>query len=408
MAAARQPGPESEPAGVEPLLGGGTDSPEVEAYRERVRGLIEQSVLPLFESAESERRFPRAAAEAVGEAGLFRERWSGEHGDVGRALVFAEELGRALTGGIGVGLLVQSENVIPVLRRFGESDETGRWMEETLDGSAIGCIGASELAGGSDLGAVQTTAEPEDDAWRLRGVKAYSSPAGAADFCLALCRLPEQASFLGPPLAIALVERNGFEARPLETAGCRSLETCRLTIDTLISPGSLIAARGLGLHALVWGLSFERFAGAVFAVGGAETALQLATTRLRRHSQFGGPLFDQQSLRMRVASLGAELMLLRGGLYEMASRWTKVDGDLIRRAAAAKVTAARLCERVLSECAHIFGGAGYLEDETPFPRLIRDARLARLGGGSDEMMLELYAQGLESDDDLYDRLTSIE
>jgi alkylation response protein AidB-like acyl-CoA dehydrogenase len=92
----------------------------------------------------------------------------------------------------------------------------------------------------------------------------------------------------------------------------------------------------------------------------------------------------------------------------MAARWTKTDGDLIRRAAAAKVTAAKLCERILSECAHIFGGAGYLEDETPFPRLLRDARLARLGGGSDEMMLELYAQGLESDDELYDRLTSIE
>ena len=82
---------------------------------------------------------------------------------------------------------------------------------------------------------------------------------------------------------------------------------------------------------------------------------------------------------------------------------------MIREAAATKVTAAWLCERVLSECAHIFGGSGYLENETPFPRLLRDFRLARLGGGSDEMMLEVYAGALETDDELLDdRLTAIE
>lgn len=67
-----------------------------------------------------------------------------------------------------------------------------------------------------------------------------------------------------------------------------------------------------------------------------------------------------------------------------------------------------LAEHVVSECAHLFGGPGFLEDETPFPRVIRDLRLARLGGGSNEVLWELYAQSLEVDDELYDRWISIE
>ena len=46
---------------------------------------------------------------------------------------------------------------------------------------------------------------------------------------------------------------------------------------------------------------------------------------------------------------------------------------------------------------HIFGGDGYVEDATPLGRLWRDIRLARLGGGTDEMMLEIVAGGLEPD-----------
>jgi len=390
------------------LLASGTNSAEVQAYRQRVRGVIEQSVSPLLDAAEQERRFPRGAVEAVGAAGIFRERWEGEHGDVGKALVFAEEVGRALLGGMGVGLLVQSENVISILRRFGESPEAESLLEQVLDGAAVGCIGASEPHGGSDLAAVRTLAEPHGDGWRVHGVKAYSSPGGAADFCLALCRLPEGSGFFEPALAIAVIERDGFEARRLETAGCWSLETCELTVDAQLPQGQLLASRGLGLHALQWGLSFERFAGAAMAVGSAETTLRLAITRLHRREQFGGPLFSHQELRLRIAGLAAETRLLRGGLYELASRWERTDQPMIREAASTKVTAARLCERVLSECAHIFGASGYLEHQTPFPRLLRDFRLTRLGGGSDEMMLELYAGALQTDDELYDHWTSPE
>jgi alkylation response protein AidB-like acyl-CoA dehydrogenase len=408
-AASTEPAPPSQDGDEPPVLfSQGTDGPHVDAYRARVRELIADSLWPLVEPAEAERRFPRAAIEAVASGGLIRERWAGEHGDAGKALIFSEELGRAGLGGIGIGLIVQSENVVPILRRFGDSPEAHRWMEAVLDGAAIGCIAASELAAGSDLPSIETTAVAEGDGWRVRGTKAFSSPAGAADFCLVLCKLEGEASFLGPKLGIAVVEKEHFEARQLQTSGCRSLQTCRLTIDGQIPDGHLLARQGLGLHASHWGLTYERFAGAAQALGAAETAIRLATTHLHRRIQFGGSLFEHQALRLRISALAAELLLARNGLYVIAAKWAKPDQTLIREAAAAKAAAAMLSERVVSECAHMFGGAGYLEDETPFPRMLRDMRLARLGGGTNEMMWELYAQGLEVDDELYERMVSIE
>jgi hypothetical protein len=72
-----------------------------------------------------------------------------------------------------------------------------------------------------------------------------------------------------------------------------------------------------------------------------------------------------------------------------------------REVAGLKVTVARLGERVASECMHLLGARGYLEDRSPLARIWRDMRLARLGGGTDEMMWELVAGGLRGDDDAY-------
>jgi acyl-ACP dehydrogenase len=61
-------------------------------------------------------------------------------------------------------------------------------------------------------------------------------------------------------------------------------------------------------------------------------------------------------------------------------------------------------EKVLSECMHIFGGAGYLVDERPIGRWWRDMKLARVGGGTDEVLWELVAAAMKPDYDGYAEL----
>ncbi|GAB4918917.1 hypothetical protein MAHJHV28_29800 [Mycobacterium avium subsp. hominissuis] len=109
--------------------------------------------------------------------------------------------------------------------------------------------------------------------------------------------------------------------------------------------------------------------------------------------QFGRTLFEHQALRLRMADLQARVDLLQHGLNGIAAQG-RLD---LRAAAGVKVTAARLGEEVMSECMHIFGGAGYLVEETPLGRWWRDMKLARVGGGTDEVLWELVAAGMAAD-----------
>src|SRR5439155_7601464 len=100
--------------------------------------------------------------------------------------------------------------------------------------------------------------------------------------------------------------------------------------------------------------------------------------------------------RLRLADLSARQVVLRYAVYA-AAQGVPTGACGTREIAALKVTAARFAEEVMSECMHLFGGPGYLDDETPLSRMWRDCRLARLGGGSDEVMWELVAGGLVPD-----------
>ena len=52
----------------------------------------------------------------------------------------------------------------------------------------------------------------------------------------------------------------------------------------------------------------------------------------------------------------------------------------------------------------IFGGAGYLVNEAPTGPCWRDMKLARLGGGTDEVLWELVAAAMKPDHDGYGEL----
>jgi alkylation response protein AidB-like acyl-CoA dehydrogenase len=162
----------------------------------------------------------------------------------------------------------------------------------------------------------------------------------------------------------------------------------------------LLGRRGLGLIVLTWGLTKERLAIVAQVVGACRLAMTLATTHVTHRHQFGQRLLDHQVIRLRLAQLHAELQTIRAHL-ELLSGRTSLP---VREVAGLKVTAARFGERCVSECMHLFGGDGYIEDASPMGSLWRDVRLARLGGGTDEMMWELVAGGLVPDDDLYARM----
>lgn len=370
-----------------------------------VRQRIAADVVPLVAEAEAQRRFPREAVHALGRASVFRERWAGGgHGAILRSVTLAEELGRAGTGGVGVGISLHLEAVLATLVRHAGTPLLERYRDAALDGELVGCVGATERASGSDMAAASTVATPCADGLRIQGSKWFVSPADAADFCLVLCRAPGEARGLTPRLTLVLVPRDQYEVdQRLETVGMRGLATCRISMDTVVSEDAVVGRRGAGLAVITWGLLHERLAIASQVLGVAALAHELAITRLQRRTQFGSPLLEHQALKHRMARLLAELQVCREGVRGIAGRLAE-NSSPVRAAAAAKLVASGLAERVVGEAMHVYGGLGYVEDRSPMARLNRDIKVGRLGAGSDEVMLELVAGDLRGNDAEYDRL----
>ena len=82
----------------------------------------------------------------------------------------------------------------------------------------------------------------------------------------------------------------------------------------------------------------------------------------------------------------------RALVYETAWR-VQLSEYPVRQITEAKLLATRMHFQVADACLQLHGGLGYMM-ETPVQRAWRDSRLARIGAGADEVMLDYIAKAL--------------
>ncbi|MGE0783729.1 mycobactin biosynthesis acyl-ACP dehydrogenase MbtN [Mycolicibacterium sp.] len=369
----------------------------LEDYRSLLAEVFDERIVRWTAEAEAAEQFPRELIEHLGAGGVFRAKWGApgnQHPDVGKLNELAFKLGHLGSAGVGVGVSLH-DSAIAILRRFGKSDHLRDICEQAIAGDAVLCIGASEESGGSDLQIVETEVRSARNGYEIRGIKKFVSLSPIADHIIVVARGVDHdpTSRHGNVLVIAVPTSQVSVQRPYRKVGAGPLDTAAVHIDTWVPADHLVARAGTGLAAISWGLAHERMSIAGQVASSCQRVLGVTHARMVQRRQFGATLFEHQALRMRMADLQARVDLLRHGLAGIAAQG-RLD---LRAAAAVKVTAARLGEEVLSECMHIFGGAGYLVEETPLGRWWRDMKLARVGGGTDEVLWELVAAAMKPD-----------
>ena len=379
-----------------------TPSPAItslDEYRELLDRVFDDQVKAWTAEAEETERFPRALIEHLGRNGVFTEKWGdGQQPDVAKLIELAFALGRNGSSGIGVGVSLH-DSAIALLRRFGKSDHLRTICEQAVRGEAVLCIAASEESGGSDLQIVETEVRTARDGFEIKGIKKFVSLSPVADHIMVVARNVDHdpTSRHGNVVVIAVPTSQVEVQTPYRKVGNGPLDTAAVHIDTWVPADHLVARAGTGLAAISWGLAHERMSISGQVASGSQRILGITLARMMKRRQFGHTLFEHQALRMRMADLQARVDMLRYALTGVATQG-KLD---LRAAAAFKVTAARLGEEVASECMHIFGGSGYLVDETPLGKWWRDMKLARVGGGTDEVLWELVAAAMKPDYDGY-------
>lgn len=383
-----------------------TDSATTGSYRELLDRVFDDKVKAWTAEAEETERFPRELIEHLGKSGVFTEKWGdSQHPDMVKLVELATALGGTGSCGVGVGVSLH-DSAIATLRRFGKSDYLRTICEQAIRGEAVLCIGASEESGGSDLQIVETEVRTarngSDDGFHVKGIKKFVSLSPIADHILVVARSVDHdpSSRHGNVVVVAVPTAQVEVQTPYRKVGAGPLDTAAVHIDTWVPAEALVARAGTGLAAISWGLAHERMSIAGQVAANCQRIIGITLARMMKRRQFGNTLFEHQALRLRMADLQARVDLLRHGLNGIAAQG-KLD---LRAAAAVKVNAARLGEEVVSECMHIFGGSGYLTDETQLGKWWRDMKLGRVGGGTDEVLWELVAAAMRPDYDGYDEM----
>jgi acyl-CoA dehydrogenase/citronellyl-CoA dehydrogenase len=377
--------------------------PEHEEFRASVRSFVDRHVRPVVEESEQAGRPPASLLKEMGSAGLLGlaipEEYGGGGGDAMAICVLSEELARA-SGGIAVTALVSGYMSAPHIARYGTDEQRARYLPGIVAGEKISAIAVTEPGTGSDVGAITTRAEPvkrdgeAGEGFLINGTKMFITNAGIADVLVVAARTSPQ-GHRGITTFIIEAGTPGLSVgKPLRKMGWHGSDTREVIFSDLFVPAeAILGAEGRGFHQIMEAFQLERLTLAAMGLGHAEECLQAATVYARDREVFGASLISLQATRHRLAAASVDLEAARLLTYRAAARLDSGHPEVGKSVAMAKYHAAIAANRIVDECVQLFGGSGFLE-ETPVARHFRDARVLRIGGGTDEIQLEILAKGL--------------
>jgi acyl-CoA dehydrogenase len=309
--------------------------------------------------------------------------------------VFAEELGRSTFGGFSITVLVHTDLATPYVLQFGTEDQKARWLPAMASGELLTAIGVTEPDAGSDVAAIRTTARRDGDDFVLNGTKMFITNGGIADLVFIAAKTDSTAKG-SRGISIFAVERDtpGFKAsRAMDKMGWHSSNTAELTLeDARVPAQNLVGEENQGFYYIMANFQNERLAIMGQSLGEAQRALELTIEHVKGRSAFGSALWNKQTIRHRIAQRQTEIDAGRELTYHAA--WLIDQGeDAVRLVSEVKAYVGEMVNRVLYDCVQFHGGMGYIAG-TAVERLYRDVRIASIGGGATEVMLEEVAKRL--------------
>jgi len=366
---------------------------EHEMLRQSVREFTEKELAPHADEWEEARVFPNEVFKRMGELGFlglhYPEEYGGGGGDYFTNIVLVEELSRCRTGGLPMAIMVQVGMATPPILAFGNEEQKQNYLVPAIKGEKIACLGITEPEAGSDVANLSTYAEKVPGGYKVNGNKIFITNGTRADFMTLVARTEKRKGYKGMSLFLVDTNTPGFVvSRKLDKVGMWSSDTAEIFFEDMFIPDSaLLGEEGRGFYNIMWELQGERLIGAAGSVAGAKLTLEGAIQYAKERVQFGKPIIKNQAIAHRIADLQARIDAVQALVYLTA--WKYDQGEYpVREISSCKLLAAQLSFDVADEAMQIMGGYGYMM-EYEVQRAWRDARLSRIGGGTDEIQREI-------------------
>lgn len=369
---------------------------EHDALRASIRRFAQEELAPHADEWEAAGDYPDWVFKRAGELGFlgltYPAEYGGQDADYFATIVMGEEIGRCNSGGVALGLAVQTDMATPPIHRFGTEEQKQRYLSPAIAGDKIACLGITEPDAGSDVMNISTTASWNGDSWVINGRKIFITNGYRAHFMTLVAKTRRDGEDTGHSLFLVDTDSPGFvRTRKLDKVGHRTSDTAEIAFeDCTVPPDALLGTEGEGFKHIMWELQGERLIGAIYGVAGAARMLEAATEYAKQREAFGRSLSKFQAMRHKLAELWTLLTGMREFIYYTAYRWNSGE-YVVREISMAKLLAGQVGFRIADQCLQIFGGAGY-SMESNIQRGWRDSRLNRIGGGSDEIMREVISK----------------
>lgn len=266
-----------------------------------------------------------------------------------------------------------------------------QWLPQVAALEAIGALGLTEPAVGSDLRAITTTVVERDGELVVNGHKSFITNAGDADFYSVLAREGDRYSLVFVPAATpGVTVTSPHQIIAPHVLGDVLFDDVRVPLD------NRLGEPGMGFKLMLSTLATFRVSVAGAAVGLAQGALDEALNHATAREQFGVPLAQLGPVPSKLATAWVEIEMARAMAYRAAAAAAQDPLGALHLSSIAKVGATEMAARVTDQCVQVMGRFGLVRG-SKIERLYRAARPMRIYEGSTEVILDSLAKKLVKD-----------
>jgi len=282
--------------------------------RDMARNYCADKLMPRVKDAYREERFDREIFNEMGELGLLGAMVDEKYGGIGASHVVyglvAREVER-IDSGYRSMMSVQSSLVMYPIESFGSEEQKMKYLPKLATGEWIGCFGLTETDGGSDPGAMRTTAVAAPGGYVLNGSKMWITNSPVADVAVVWAKLDGV-------IRGFIIERGmkGFSAPEIKgKLSLRASITGELAFDDCFVPAENLMPGVKGLRGPFSCLNKARYGIAWGAMGAAEFCWHAARDYAMERIVFGKPIAATQLVQKKLADMQTEIALgLQGTL----------------------------------------------------------------------------------------------
>ena len=364
-------------------------------FREGLRTFLNQEVKPHLDLWEEEGKIDPSIWPKLGDMGYLGinapEEYGGLDLDLFYTVILLEELQRINSGGFAAAVWAHAYLAMTHLKTEASHEIKEAYLTPSIAGTKVGCLCITEPFGGSDVGAMRTTAIKDGDHYIINGSKTFITNGVYSDYLIVVAKTnpTEEPRSMG----VFLVDRDtpGVSASKLDKLGWRASDTGEIAFDDVKIPSSnLMGEPTQGFYYVMQHFALERLIMGINAHARAEYAIEYTLQYMSERTAFGKTIDSFQSLRHRIADMTTEVEIAKS--FNYATTYMLNRGEyVVKEACMSKLQSTRVADQVIYDCLQMLGGYGYME-EYPLARMLRDSRLGPIGGGTSEILREIISK----------------